>query len=207
MTQTELPLYPKFSSIYNKIMQLAIAIFIIIVLMNLWVYSYGENKRALKQHFRYVSEQNLAQLTSGVKFLWNNNREQIQPYFDEMAQQHWIKDISLYDTTGQLLIATEHQASVKELYGLALYKQDKSELFTPFVSELRVDGKLLGYLRLTVENKVLTHSIAQAADEHYDLLRLMMILAGVVGFLLTRGLNRFSRQGFRLRHESLHRKK
>ncbi len=211
MTQTELPLYPKLSSIYNKIMQLAIAIFIIIVLMNLWVYSYRENNRALEQHFRYISEQNLAQMTSSVKLMMAKNRQQLQQYFDEVAEQNWLKDISLYDATGQLLMATSHQASIKELYGLSLYKQDRSEQFTPFVSELRIDGKLEGYLRITVENQVITHTMSQAANEHYDLLRLMMILAGVVGFLLTRGLNRFSRQGFRLakqgqHHNGLHRK-
>ena len=45
MTQTEQPLYPKLSSIYNKIMQLAIAIAFIIVLMNLWLYSQTMNKQ------------------------------------------------------------------------------------------------------------------------------------------------------------------
>ncbi len=198
MSQTELPLYPKVSSIYNKIMQLAIAIFIIIVVMNLWFYSYGENRRALEKDFRYISQQYLSQLAIAADILLAKNDDALQGYVDDIAQQSWIKDVSLYDETGQIVVASKNQSNINDLYGFSQYKADKSAQYTPFVKELRIDGKLKGYLRLTVENGGLTQHIDQASEQHYNLLRLMMILAGVVGFLLTRGLNRFSRQGFRL---------
>ncbi len=198
MSQTELPLYPKVSSIYNKIMQLAIAIFIIIVVMNLWFYSYGENRRALDKDFRYISQQYLSQLAIAADILLAKNDDALQGYVDDIAQQSWIKDVSLYDETGQIVVASKNQSNINDLYGFSQYKADKSAQYTPFVKELRIDGKLKGYLRLTVVNGGLTQHIDQASEQHYNLLRLMMILAGVVGFLLTRGLNRFSRQGFRL---------
>ena len=53
-------------------------------------------------------------------------------------------------------------------------------------------------MRLTLDKKYLTLDLLKNNDEQFTLLRLMMIIAGIVGFLLTRGLNRFSRQGFRL---------
>ena len=58
--------------------------------------------------------------------------------------------------------------------------------------------KLIGYVRLTLDKHYLTTKLLRNNDEQFTLLRLMMIIAGVVGFLLTRGLNRFSRQGFRI---------
>ncbi len=198
MTQTELPLYPKVSSIYNKIMQLAIAIFIIIGLMNLWVYSYTNNQRAVDEHFRFISQQFLQQLTTSANMLLTKDRELLQSYIDEVSQQVWLKDISLYDPTGQLIIASKGQTSINDLYGLSLLKGDKSQAFTPFIQELRDGTVLNGYLRITVDNSSLTDNVEQAIEQNFDLLRLMMILAGVVGFLLTRGLNRFSRQGYRL---------
>ncbi|WP_206483861.1 AhpA/YtjB family protein [Thalassotalea sp. G2M2-11] len=197
MTQTELPLYPKVSSIYNKIMQLAIAIFIIIVLMNLWFFSFGQNNQAIEQHFRYVSQQNLAQIAAAVPLL-RKDSDKLEQYFDDIMQQQWVKDISLYDATGQLLLATDNQISINDLYGFSEFKPDRSGQFTPFITELRHDNQLTGYIRLTVSNERLKGPLLEASEAHFDLLRLMMILAGVVGFLLTRGLNRFSRQGFRL---------
>lgn len=198
MTQTELPLYPKVSSIYNKIMQLAIAIFIIIGLMNLWFYSYANNQRAVDEHFRYISQQYLQQLTLATNILLTKDRAQLQGFIDEVAEQVWLKDVSLYDHTGQLIVASKGQTSINDLYGLSLLKGDKSQLFTPFIQELRDGTTLNGYLRITVENRLLTDNVDKAIEQHFNLLRLMMILAGVVGFLLTRGLNRFSRQGYRL---------
>jgi membrane protein len=65
------------------------------------------------------------------------------------------------------------------------------------VSEIRKDV-LVGYVRLTLDKTYLTTKLLKNNDQQFTLLRLMMIIAGVVGFLLTRGLNRFSRQGFRL---------
>jgi membrane protein len=74
---------------------------------------------------------------------------------------------------------------------------NKSETSVPFVGEIRKES-LVGYVRLTLDKQYLTNKLLENNDQQFTLLRLMMIIAGVVGFLLTRGLNRFSRQGFRL---------
>jgi len=198
MTQKELPLYPKISSIYNKIMQLAIAIIIIVILMNMWFYSYGKNQQALTEHFRFMSKQYLSQIVTSVNFMLSGERSELQQYVDEVSAKPWIKDLSFYDATGQLMVSSAEQGSIKDLYGLSLNKVDRSKQFTPFIQEIRSKEKLTGYMRLTVENEGLTSELARTNREHLDLARLMMLLAGVVGFLLTRGLNRFSRQGFRL---------
>ena len=76
-------------------------------------------------------------------------------------------------------------------------KLNQSENLSPFIGEIR-QKSLLGYVRLTLDKKHLTEKLLTNSDEQFTLLRLMMIIAGIVGFLLTRGMNRFSRQGFRL---------
>jgi membrane protein len=201
MTHTEQPLYPKISPIYNKIMQLAIAIFLIIVLMNLWVFSYGNNQQSTSKHFNQVSQQYLSQITKATEILLanqqSNNRENIQQYFDEIAKASWIKELSYYDNTGRLLIASQEYSTINDLYGISTNKADRSDKFSTFVEEVHGE-QLQGYIRFTVANHSLTKDIEVQAAEHFDLVRLMMILAVVVGFFLTRGLNRFSRQGFRL---------
>jgi len=202
MTQIEKPLYPKLSSIYNKIMQLVIAIAFIVLLMNLWIYSQTKNKQSIEQHFYDVGQQFLHQASAGLSVLTTEvktkqSRQLLQNYIEELQQSKVIKEVHLYDVTGQLIINSEGAKSVKALYGLSDNKLNKSEFSVPFVGEIRKEA-LVGYVRLTLDKKLLTSKLLQNNDQQFTLLRLMMIIAGVVGFLLTRGLNRFSRQGFRL---------
>ena len=210
-THTEQPLYPKISPIYNKIMQLAIAIFLIVVLMNLWVFSYGNNQQSTSKHFNQISQQYLSQITSATQIFLasqqGSERQNIQEYFDEVAKAPWVKALSYYDKTGMLLIASHDYSTINDLYGISTHKADRSDKYSTFIQEVNIQDKsgqvvnlkhLQGYIRFTVANHSLTKEIEAQAAEHYDLVRLMMILAVVVGFFLTRGLNRFSRQGFRL---------
>jgi len=202
MTQTEKPLYPKLSSIYNKIMQLVIAIAFIIILMNLWIYSQTKNKQSIDQHFYDVGQQFLHQASAGLSVLTvevktKQSRQLLQNYVDELQQSNLIKEVHLYDVSGQLIISSEDAKSVKALFGLSDNKLNKSEFSVPFIGEIRKES-LVGYVRLTLDKKQLTTKLLKNNDQQFTLLRLMMIIAGVVGFLLTRGLNRFSRQGFRL---------
>ncbi|TWX51693.1 AhpA/YtjB family protein [Colwellia hornerae] len=202
MTQIEQPLYPKLSSIYNKIMQLAIAIVFIVVLMNLWIYSQTQNKQSIEQNFYDVGQQYLQQVSAGLSVLTSEvktkeSRQLLQTYVDELQHSEVIKEIHLYDLSGQLIISSQNAKSVRALFGLSEHKLNKSEFSVPFVSEIRKE-KLMGYVRLTLDKNYLTTKLLKNNDQQFTLLRVMMIIAGVVGFLLTRGLNRFSRQGFRL---------
>ena len=202
MTQIAQPLYPKLSPIYNKIMQLVIAIAFIVILMNLWIYSQTQNKQSIEQQFYDVGHQYLQQASAGLSVLTpevktKESRQILQSYVDELEKVDVVQEIHLYDVSGQLIISSQNAKSIKALFGIFDNKLDKSRYSVPFVSEVRKDV-LVGYVRLTLDKHYLTSKLLKNNDEQFTLLRLMMIIAGVVGFLLTRGLNRFSRQGFRL---------
>ena len=206
MQQPELPLYPKLSSIYNKIMQLAIAIVIIVVLMEFWLYASRSMETTISQNFTQTSRDFVSQLNKGFSAVIVSNEaladkqlmnKHLQAFIDQSAQPEWIKDISYYGVTGQLLLSSTDQKPINALYGISVYQPDLSDKYSPFVEEVRTDN-FHGYLRVTMERGYFTDRLSQANFEHYDFIRIMMILAGLVGFLLTRGLNRFSRQGYRL---------
>jgi len=202
MQQSQNSLYLKTSSIYNKIMQLAIAIVFIIILMNMWIAS-GVNERALiSDYFDDISNRHLKQASSSLQLLMvDSDPELIQQTIDELAKIEFVKSVHLYDETGQVLFSSAavnfSPDSINDLYGISPYKLNVSANFVPFLQEIRTD-KLLGYLRLTIEKDQLSRVLNEASDERQKLLRLMLILAGLVGFLLTRGFNRFSRQGYRI---------
>ena len=121
---------------------------------------------------------------------------QLQDYADILVQQPVVKSVHIYDLTGQVIASSTDAESINDLFGISLNKVNQTDDVLPFVQELRTD-KLQGYIRLSLHRDVLIDELADNSRAQFDMMRLLMIVAGVIGFLLTRGLNRFSRQGYR----------
>ena len=222
MKQAEQPLYPKLSSIYNKILQLASAILLIVVLMNMWQAIAVKNRDNLAEHFSYIAKQQLQQATVAAATIMTQeydgkkqNKAVLQTYINGLSEVDFIKQVHLYDPTGLLVVSSQaikpiaevangqlsqhsKAQSINSLYGISSDQHLSSKQLIPFVQEIRTD-KLLGYLRFTIEQSYLTDILGQADKDQQALFRLMLLLAGVVGFLLTRGFNRFSRRSYRLK--------
>lgn len=201
MSQPEIPLYPKLSSIYNKIMQLAIAIFCIVLLMNLSLFSREESQESIEKNFDYSGEQYLLQAARSVEVLLaKNNRKDLQLLANQLSESELIRDLVVYGNTGQVIVKSDSSKQINDLYGVSINQLNQSDEYIPFVRELTdiSDNTLKGYIRITVAKVHLTKSLSRTSDEQHNLMRLMLLVAGVVGFLLTRGFNRFSRQGYRL---------
>ncbi len=223
MKQAEQPLYPKLSSIYNKILQLASAILLIIVLMSILQASGGKNSDNLRAHFNYIAKQQLQQAIAGAAVILEQTHKNkkdkedfLKRYLDGLTKVNFVKQAHLYDASGALLVSsvsvekdkqgndlTSPKAkSINDLYGISPHQRNLTDTLTPFVEEIRYTDsssyKLHGYLRFTIEQSYLINILAKADEEQQSLQRLMLLLAGVIGFLLTRGLNRFSRRGYRL---------
>lgn len=196
MKQIEQPLYPKLSSIYNKILQLAIAILLIVLLMNFWVNSRDEQQIQIQGHANKIGKLYLAQAAINALPYLAPQSSQLQQYADTLVQQPLVKSVHIYDFTGEAIANSEQAGSINDLFGISILKINQTDDVLPFVQELRTD-KLHGYIRLSLHRSILVDELAENSRSQYDIMRVLMIVAGVIGFLLTRGLNRFSRQGFR----------
>ena len=197
MKQSEQPLYPKISSIYNKILQLAIAIVFIIVLMNFWLDISTRGEVSIEQHFTHIGDEYLNQASVAVLTLLKaKNKDELQLYIEQLALSPVITSVSIYDNHGQLVTRSASAETINELFGISLLKSNRSLAYVPFVRELR-NETLHGYLRISIEKAYLTEQLKKMNNDRQELLRLMLIMAGIVGFLLTRGFSRFSRQGYR----------
>lgn len=196
MKQPEQPLYPKLSPIYNKILQLFVAILLIVFLMNFWVKSRDTQQIQIQEHANKIGKLYLAQAATSAAPYLSGQQDQLQQYTDSLVQQSLVKSVHIYDLTGQTIARSDHAESIKDLFGINVNKINQSKDVVPFVQELRTD-KLHGYIRLSLYRSILADDLADNSRSQYDMMRLLMIVAGVIGFLLTRGLNRFSRQGYR----------
>jgi membrane protein len=198
MSQSELPLYPKISSIYNKIMQLAIAIVLLIVVLNLWSDNGIKFEQTVEQQFRFTIKQYADQtaLTLGVLNI-DANSAALHHFFEQLSQQQLVKDAHLYDQSGQEIMASADALSINDLYGISAHKLNRAELYTPVVVDINTES-FKGYLRLTFVKKILVEGMLKQNYDQQQLERVMLLFAGLIGFFLTRGLNRFSRQGYRI---------
>ncbi|ARD45337.1 AhpA/YtjB family protein [Colwellia sp. PAMC 21821] len=196
MKQIEQPLYPKLSSIYNKILQLAIAILLIVLLMDFWVTSRDTQQMHIQDHANKIGKLYLAQAATSAMPYLAQKPNQLQQYTDTLVQQPLVKSVHIYGITGQAMASSEQAESINDLFGISIRKINQTGDVFPFVQELRSD-KLYGYIRLSLHRSMLADELAENSRSQYDIMRILMIVAGVIGFLLTRGLNRFSRQGFR----------
>jgi len=196
---TELPLYPKISSIYNKIMQLAIAIVLLIVLLNVWLGSERQYQATVQRHFTFIGHQLAQQIGLSIDALMAQKHHQktLEQYFAKLATLVTVHDAHLYDDTGQTILSTDNAESIQQLYGISKDEPNSSGQYVPFVVDIH-SAKFTGYLRITlVKQKLLTELQHQNYNQQ-QLTRLMLLFAGFIGFLLTRGFSRFSRQGFRV---------
>ncbi|AZQ85066.1 hypothetical protein EKO29_14405 [Colwellia sp. Arc7-635] len=196
MKQIEQPLYPKLSPIYNKILQLLSAIVLIVLLMNFWVNSRDLQQLQIQDHANKMGKLYLAQAAMSAMPYLTLDQNQLQKYADTLAAQPVVKHVQIYDMTGQEIASSAQVESINDLFGITVNKVNQIDDIVPFVQELRAE-ELQGYIRLSLYRTILADELADNSRAQYDIMRLFLIVAGFIGFLLTRGLNRFSRQGFR----------
>ena len=198
MKATQLPLYPKLSSIYNKIMQLAIAIVLIIVVLNIWLVSSNESKKTIDEHFYTLGEQHIDQAVLSIKTLQLlDNKKDLDFFIAGLSKTDWVDEIRIYDARGIIISGSDTNRSMKDLYGVTVNKKNKSDELVPFIKEIRTN-ELIGFIRITVKRSIFIDDLHKTNYDNHGLLRLMMLISIAIGFFLTRGLNRFSRQGYRL---------
>ena len=191
--QTELPLYPKISSIYNKILQLAIAIVLIVVLLNMLIVRFDDQAKLITAQQQVFADDYIEQAGQAMLVLIKQDKKSaINEYLTKLASPEFVLGATLYDQTGQTIGFGGSKQSINELYGVSSQPTSIMPSVSPLVVELR-DEKLYGYLRLTISKQMWQQSLLKANEESQEFTRYMLLVAGLVGFLLSRGLSRFSR--------------
>ncbi|KGK00401.1 AhpA/YtjB family protein [Thalassotalea sp. ND16A] len=202
MTDLNEIIYPKLTSIYNKLVQIGMAIILLVMILNLSVMGIDDSEQILDRHFSEVAKQFTAQAVNTSKVLLaTKNKKQIQDYMQSLVQSDLVIEARLYDIQGQLIAESENSSSINFLYGLEQGSTNNSDNSVPFIQEIRTD-KLLGYLRLNLHKDKVTDTMQRQIYNQFELFRIMLIVAVFAGFLLTRGFNRFSRQGLRVKKVS-----
>ncbi len=198
MTDLNELIYPQVTSVYNKLLQIGVAIILILLILNISVLSVDDSTESMEQHFQVISKQFVAQAVNTSKsLLITKNRQQLQVFVESLAISDVVAEAQIYDKAGQLIAHSSANSSIKQLYGIDPSSIDNSSKHIAFIQEIR-DEKLHGYLRLFIVKDSLLNSLQQQNKSQFEIQRIMLLIAIFAGFLLTRGFSRFSRQGMRL---------
>lgn len=173
-------------SIFKRIGNMVLVIVFSIVCVNLWLLSQDEadnwyTKQAgqLGRSIAAYSAKVIAlQLQPADKI--DLNAQEIKNQLELIASDPHVLGVSLFGTKGQIIDTTEGNISVLANF---LIEEDAPLVF---VEEIILDGKILGYLRLLLDEEriMLYHDDYQR--HLYEQLSVMMLLAGLAGILVAR---------------------
>lgn len=187
-TKPDIPLgqsneLPSGLSIFKRLANFAIAVAVAFIIIYLWLNNVIQDQHQLQQQAsqlgRTISQQNAKILTDK---LIANDLDAIQQQIQYLQTDPHIYSVSLFDDKGIKLVGTENDDDIVSLFDA---KQDTGLLV--FVQEIYQKQKVIGYLRVLLwRDQVLQFFRIYQQEILYQAM-LLVILAFLVGVLLTRG--------------------
>jgi membrane protein len=199
MSQAELPLYPKISSIYNKIMQFGLALLLIVVIGNLWVFGLQRANNDVDKQFYMMARHYVTQASLTAKMFFEQNKTvEFTDYVNSLAGAELVAQAVIYDPQGKVLASSVSSSTINEYFGVDAGHFELNRPYIPFAQEIRGD-KLYGYIRLNLNRNELIGEVKEKLNRQFEIFRLLLICSGVAGMFLIRSFNRISSKNLLLR--------
>lgn len=186
---------PDSTSSTIKLLQITVAVFGIWLLLHSWVLTQQQGRQLLQQQSSQLMRETLSTLSHTAAYLIENDQlDGLEQLTQHIAASPYLHDVVVYDANGVRISWTEGSAAARLLYG-----PSQTEQLQAMVQPITKDQQLLGYIKLSLRLDASLTPIAQPWQQLMQQLLVMLVLAGVIGFLLRRGFSRFSRHSMRLR--------
>jgi len=190
--------YIKTSSINRKLAQIASAIVLLVITLNIWVTIKYEGESLLDENALVLADNILLQTShSAGAYIANDDLLALEQLTDSALKSEYIHEMIIYDDRGVELSKSENAVSTRQRFLEEKNEELESQAPVPFVKEIRAENnELLGFVRITVLRAQLQkkglgyiHTITKQSI-------LLALLAGLIGYLLTVGLRPFSANSF-----------
>lgn len=186
---------PDSTSSTIKLLQISIAIAGVWLLLQGWVWIQQQGKLLLQQQSTQLTRETLVTLSHTAAYLIENDQlDGLEQLTQHIAQSPYLHDVVVYDTNGMRISWSQGSAPARLLYSPA-----HTEPLLPMVQPIMQGSQLLGYMKLSLRLDASLTPVVMSWQQLMQLLLLMLVVAGVVGYLLRRGFSRLSRQSIRLR--------
>lgn len=190
MDQTEATLYPKLPVIYNKIMQLGLGILLLVAILTVWLFGKVQVNEDIDRHYGEMTRVYAQKVGSALSVMLDSEQMSlVEKYLVDLESQALVEHVRFYDAKGKLLWHSEQSQDMTEisLQGSndIVLRNDNRPLI--YVEEVR-NQKLQGYIRISLNQQMLSSEAKQSADNHYNYFRVLLLIAGIAGFLFARGI-------------------
>ncbi|ALS97694.1 AhpA/YtjB family protein [Lacimicrobium alkaliphilum] len=176
---------PSTYSIYKRLANLGLAIAALIIVVNIWFFSAGQDTEELQAQADQLGRSLIAQGAGLAALTLSSEQDGIisaQQLLDQLAEDPHVRTASLHDARGIELNQAGENISITRLY---TDRQDANSLI--YVQEIIHQDNLQGYLKLILDReRVLQYQAALTKHNHHQT-QVLMLLAFAIGVLVTRG--------------------
>lgn len=176
---------PSAYSIYKRLANLGLAIAALIIAVNIWFFSDGEDAEELQAQANQLGHSlirqgaGLAALTFSPE---QGSQITAQQLLDQLAEDPHVRSASLHDARG---IEINQAGENINITRLVAERQNANSLI--YVREIIHQGQLQGYLKLLLDReRVLQYQAALTRHNNHQT-QVLMLLALAIGVLITRG--------------------
>ncbi|MGX2952722.1 YtjB family periplasmic protein [Shewanella sp. JL219SE-S6] len=190
----------------SRLLQIAIAVTLLVGLVQLWQTSLLQGQRLLKTQTQKMARLLVQQTAYGAApALQLQNDEQLQWLASALVEDPKVMAATIYSEDGQRL-------SFAQDVSPELLEPDSPELddllapYPPYVEPVIQQGKNLGFVEVRLDPKLFFNEIKEAHELNMEQQQLMLIVAGFIGLLLSRALS-FKRADFDRRRTRVKRRR
>lgn len=176
---------PSTYSIYKRLANLGLAVAALIIAINIWFFSAGQDTEDLQAQANQLGRSliahgaGLAALTMSSQQTDAISERQI---LNQLVLDPHVRTASLHDASGRTLHQAGEPIAVTELFAS---QKDADSLV--YVQEILHQGNLQGYIKLILDRSLVLKHQSGLTQYYIQQTQVLMLLAFAIGVLLTRG--------------------
>ncbi len=173
----------------SRLVQIAIAITLMIGLVQLWQTSLLQGQQLLKTQTQKMARLLVQQTAYGAApALQLQNDEQLQWLTSALIEDPKVISAAIFSEQGIRLAFAQHLTKDS----LDPESEEMNRLlskYPPYVEPVIQDGKNLGYVEVRLDTKLFFDEIKEAHHLNMEQQQMMLLVAGLIGMLLSRALS------------------
>ncbi|WP_299787052.1 AhpA/YtjB family protein [uncultured Shewanella sp.] len=179
----------------SRLLQIAIALTLTVGLIQLWETSLLQGQQLLKSQTQKMARLLVQQTAYGAApALLLQNDEQLQWLASALVEDPKVMSASIFSEDGQRLSFAQ-SVTDEELEPDSEELNKLLERYPPYVEAVTQDDKNLGFIEVRLEPRLFFNEIKEAHQINMEQQQMMLIIAGLIGMLLSRSLS-FKRADF-----------
>lgn len=179
----------------SRLLQIAIALTLAVGLIQLWETSLLQGQQLLKSQTQKMARLLVQQTAYGAApALQLQNDEQLQWLASALVEDPKVMSASIFSEDGQRLSFAQ-SVTDEELEPDSDELNKLLERYPPYVEAVTQDDINLGFIEVRLEPRLFFNEIKEAHQINMEQQQMMLIIAGLIGMLLSRSLS-FKRADF-----------